>query len=162
MRTSTVKYRQSAPPSHPFVVVLWRCRWSAVCRSYDMNLVHILHVLQSIRTFERTHVHKLYTKPAKCDLSTLRFSHCTHFVALCHTIFLSLAVKSRWGALARRGALAVLYGIHKLQSWNATQAARRRGSHPNDNYSEICLRQLLKGPSKCGLCNQVVSLSSAI
>ena len=31
-------------------------------------------------------------KPAKCDLSTLRFSHRTHFVALCRTIFLSLAV----------------------------------------------------------------------
>ena len=110
--TTTVKYRQSAPPSRPFVVVLWR--WSAVCRSYDTDLVHIFHILQSIRGYPYLRAGTSSTqKPAKCaltGLSTLRFSHRTNFVALCHTIFLSLAVKSRWGALARRGALAVLYG----------------------------------------------------
>ena len=54
--------------------------------------------------------------PAKCDLSTLKFLHRTNFVALCHTIFLPLAVKSRWGALARRGALAVLYSSSRTRT----------------------------------------------
>ena len=30
------------------------------------------------------------------------------------------------------------------------------------DYSETCLSRLLKRPSKCGLCNQVVSLYTAI
>ena len=78
--TSTVKYRQSAPLSRPFVVVL--CRWSPVCRSYDTNFVHILHAVQTIRTFERTRA------PHKNLPLTL--VHHTHFVAFCRTIFLSL------------------------------------------------------------------------
>ena len=44
----TVKYRRSAPPPRPFVVVLRR--WFPVCRSYDTDLVHTLHVVESIRT----------------------------------------------------------------------------------------------------------------
>ena len=104
VHTCTVKYRQSAPPSHPFVVVLWR--WSAVVIRHE-PCTHIARFAVNPYLQEDT---SSTQKPAKCDLSTLRFSHRTHFVALCHTIFLSLAVKSRWGALARRGALAVLYG----------------------------------------------------
>ena len=75
--TSTVKYRQSAPPSRPFVVVLWRL--SAVCRSYDMNLVHIFHILQSIRTFERTQVpHKnLPSVPLQTKVLTSYKLRCT-------------------------------------------------------------------------------------
>ena len=124
---STVKYYQSAPPSRPFAVVLWR--WCPVCRSYDTNLVHPWHFVQSIHTqfiFERTRPpHKNLL--LKRDLSTLTFSHRTHFVALCHTIFISPVVKSRWGALARRGTLVVLY---------------RRTKTSRGNHSTTCLRGL--------------------
>ena len=34
--------------------------------------------------------------------------------------------------------------------------------YPNSHYSETCLRRPLEGPSKCGLCYQVVSLSRVI
>ena len=100
--TCAVKYRQSAPPSRPFVVVLWR--WSAVCRSCDTDLVHIFHMLQSIRGYPYLRADTSSTrKPAKCALSTLRFSHRTNFVALCHTIFLSLGCKIKVGRSRKTG-----------------------------------------------------------
>ena len=107
--TPNYKYRK-VPPERPTI------------SPFRGRIVEVVCCLQIIRHEPCTHIAhfavnpylKVDTsstqKPAKCDLSTLRFSHRTHFVALCHTIFLSLAVKSRWGALARRGALAVLYG----------------------------------------------------
>ena len=94
----TVKYRQSAPPSRPFVVVLWR--WFPVCRSYDTNLVHTLHVVQSMRTqftFER--IRAPHKKHAKCDFGTLSFPYRTYLQSILPYDFLPLAVKSRWGAL---------------------------------------------------------------
>ena len=75
----------------------------SVGHTYDTYLVHTLYTVQSIRTqFTLERICKLHTRTCYIlyELSTLRFSNRTNLGALCYTIFLSLAVESRWGALA--------------------------------------------------------------
>ena len=95
---STVKYHDSPPPPHHQLVLLWSCCGGGVLsEGHTTRTLYTHHTLcsQSILSL----LWRSTLKHAKCDLSTLRFSHRPNFVALCHTVFFSLAVKSRWGAL---------------------------------------------------------------
>ena len=54
------------------------------------------------------------------------------------------------------------HGVGKVALFDSTPHSSCEIMHSKDNYSETCLRRLLKGLLKRGLCYQVVSLSRVI